>query len=568
MKRGKRSAFIALLCGLTLVVSACSSGTGSNTNTTPEQKPEKGAETGQNSSSGSEAAGDKYDPPIEITLVGGTDDSTEGVLAKLEGESFENNRWSKLYEEKLGITFKYDWIAKGPEQFKQKMNVSLASGDVPDFIQVDATELKQLQEADLIMDLGELYEKYAAPLTKEVLTQDGDAPFKAATIDGKLMGIPNIRSSSDMAQFVWVRTDWLKKLNLLEPKSMQDVLAIAEAFVTQDPDGNNKADTVGLLLQKDLFGGFAGLEGFFNGYHAYPTIWVEDEAGKLVHGSTRPETKTALAELQQMFKKGLLDKEFGVKDGGKTSETASAGKAGLSFGQQWLSAWPFQSNHDNDPNAVWKGYPLMSIDDKPARPEISLGTYQYWAVRKDVKHPEALLKMFNTYIETNWGETAEFSKYYLPGDAEGTWKLSPVTPEPPHKNLASFLAISDAVANGTTAELKGEAKAIYENIDKYQKGDEKFWSWDAGYGTDGVYSVMKQYADKDLYMMNKFVGAPTPTGVEKSVTLSKLTNETFTRIILGELPIDAFDTFVQDWNKLGGEKITQEVNEWYEASKK
>ncbi|QJD86167.1 extracellular solute-binding protein [Cohnella herbarum] len=567
MRRGTRATFIAFVCAATLAVSACGGGENNGNNASPSNTPAASQSEGASSAQPTASAGDRYDPPIEIALVGVTDDTLEGVLAKLPGETFENNRWSKLYEDQLGVKFKYNWIAKGPDQFVQKMNVSIASGDVPEFIQVGARELKQLQEADLIMDLRDVYERNAAPFTKEVMMQGGSASFDAATIDGKLMGIPDTRSSIDMAQFVWVRTDWLQKLKLPEPKTMQDVVAIAEAFSTQDPDGNDKADTVGLLLQKDLFGGFASLEGFFNGFHAYPTIWIEDESGNLVHGSTRPETKAALAELQSMFKKGLLDKEFGVKDWGKAAETASAGKVGLAYGQQWLSAWPFQSNHDNDPNAVWKGYPLMSIDDKPANTEISLGTYQYWAVRKDAKHPEALIKMFNAYIEKNWGKTAEFGKYYLPGDAEGAWKLSPVTPEPANKNLDQYLAIVDGVQNNKTSELTGDAKVVYDKIAAYKNGDQKQWSWAAGYDVDGVYSVMKQYKDTDRFMMNKFVGAPTETMAEKSSTLGKLTNETFTRIILGDLPIDAFDTFVQDWKKLGGDQITTEVNEWYKASK-
>ena len=549
------------LAAAIMLTSACGNSAQPN-----HAKPQSSSEATNGEQQTGEVNKGKYDPAITISLVGATEDTLEGVLAKLKGETFEQNRWSKLYQDELGIQFKYNWIAKGTDQYKQKMNVSLASGEVPEFIQVDATELKQLQEADLIMDLGALYEEYAAPLTKKVLKQDGDAPFKAATIDGKLLGIPNIRSSIDMAQFAWVRTDWLEKLGLTEPKTMQDLLVIIEAFAKQDPDGNQKDDTVGLLVQKDLFGGFASLEGFFNGYHAYPTIWVEDENGQIVHGSTRPEVKTALAELQRLYKEGMFDQEFGVKDWGKTAETASAGKAGVTFGQQWLSAWPFQSNHDNDVKAVWKGFPLMSADQEPALSEISLGTTQYWAVRKDAANPEALFKMFNLYIEKNWGETAEFDTYYLPGDAEGTWKLSPVTPEPPNKNLDAFLAIQEATKNGTLDQLKGEAKVIAEKIADYEKnGNEGSWSWSAGYGADGVYSVMQQYKEKDLFKKNSFVSAPTPTMADKSATLSKLTNETFMRIILGDLDVAAFDKYVEDWNKLGGAQITKEVNELHKA---
>lgn len=47
--------------------------------------------------------------------------------------------------------------------------------------------------------------------------------------------------------------------------------------------------------------------------------------------------------------------------------------------------------------------------------------------------------------------------------------------------------------------------------------------------------------------------------------LDKLELETFTRIIMGTEPVDAFDTFVEEWNANGGEAITAEVNEWYQS---
>lgn len=68
-------------------------------------------------------------------------------------------------------------------------------------------------------------------------------------------------------------------------------------------------------------------------------------------------------------------------------------------------------------------------------------------------------------------------------------------------------------------------------------------------------------------MQEKFVGALTPTMVERKTTLEKQQNEMFVKIILGD-PIDKFDQFVKDWQKLGGDQITQEVNEWYAATKK
>lgn len=51
---------------------------------------------------------------------------------------------------------------------------------------------------------------------------------------------------------------------------------------------------------------------------------------------------------------------------------------------------------------------------------------------------------------------------------------------------------------------------------------------------------------------------------ERQATLNKLTEETYIKIVMGETPISAFDEYVDTWLKLGGEEMTQEVNEWYQ----
>ena len=43
-------------------------------------------------------------------------------------------------------------------------------------------------------------------------------------------------------------------------------------------------------------------------------------------------------------------------------------------------------------------------------------------------------------------------------------------------------------------------------------------------------------------------------------------NEIFVKIILGA-PIVEFDKLVEDWNKLGGEQMTKEVNDYYASMK-
>lgn len=53
--------------------------------------------------------------------------------------------------------------------------------------------------------------------------------------------------------------------------------------------------------------------------------------------------------------------------------------------------------------------------------------------------------------------------------------------------------------------------------------------------------------------------------ITKQGELDKLRDNTFISMIMGETPIDEFDTFVEQWKAQGGEDITNEVNEWYQS---
>ncbi len=64
-----------------------------------------------------------------------------------------------------------------------------------------------------------------------------------------------------------------------------------------------------------------------------------------------------------------------------------------------------------------------------------------------------------------------------------------------------------------------------------------------------------------------FTGAPTPAMVDYLSSLEQLRNETFTKIIVGELPINEFDNFITEYNAKGGAQITEEVQAWYDDTK-
>ena len=135
------------------------------------------------------------------------------------------------------------------------------------------------------------------------------------------------------------------------------------------------------------------------------------------------------------------------------------------------------------------------------------------------------------------------------------------------KNIIPPRDIQEAMANDTTDQLTGEAKSIWDKLERYYSGSEdgkSVWGWERIYGpAPSSYASIDEMQSDGRILINRFVGAPTETMTEKMSTLEKMRDEMFNKIIIGEASVDEFDKFVEDFNSLGGEQITNEVNEWY-----
>ncbi len=502
----------------------------------------------------------KYDPEIEITTVKAVDENVEYA----EGESLENNVWINGYKNDLGIQVKFLWTSPTTgDQFNQKLNVSIASGDVADIFACNAQQMASLVEAGLIQDLTGSYEKYASDLTQKYIDQDPYG-FASSKFDGKLMGLPLTGNPVWGASMLWIRYDWLQKLGMQEPKTMQDVLAISKAFTTRDPDGNNKNDTYGLGLTQDLYSSVAGIDGLFNSYHAYPRYWIPDSTGNLVYGGIQPQMKNALQTMQDLLKAGQIDKEFGTKDMGKVIESITAGKIGMQYGAWWNPDWPLNASKDADPNAEWKCYTNLSADGEPALAGVENSVWQWYVVSKDCKNPEAAVKMYNYWNEKMFGPNNENAVFGMGESGIEEYNQALILGWPPDQNSTIYTTFKEALESKDDSKVNNYDLPLFKNIKAYLDGNKSYWGNYVCY-EQGRAALVKIDNEK-LYLFNEFYGVRTPTMTEKMSTLDKMQTEMMTKIILGN-SAEEFDKFVDNWKKLGGDQITKEVNDWYTANK-
>ena len=193
---------------------------------------------------------------------------------------------AEKFEEKTGIKIEY---FNATTDFEQRLARATAGNALPDLIFNDAASLGQF------IQLG-----IAEEIDPQAIA-GGDQLFQTAWkstryIDGKYYGVPT--SAQTFALFV--RKDWREKLGLPQPRSWDDIRALAKAFTTQDPDGNGKNDTYGFIVPASTTRGYASW--FMSSF-----IWqaggdfVKEESGKFSASLNTPEVAQAMTFMRAMM---------------------------------------------------------------------------------------------------------------------------------------------------------------------------------------------------------------------------------------------------------------------------
>ena len=509
----------------------------------------------------------KYDPPITVTSVFSLSAFIEEALAE-KPDVLEDNVWTRGYRSDLGIETEFLWTVPG-SQYDEKLSIAIAANDLPDVIPTNAIQFKLLVDSGVAMDITTLFEDYASPLTQKMQELDNHISISQATVDNRLYALPLIYGNVDNSQLLWIRADWLRTLDREAPQTIDELVELAEAFVNDDPDRNGQDDTLGLGLVKELFGGFAGLNGLFEAFGAYPGGWLEDSSGKLVYGDIQPEMKAALIRVAEMFEAGLIDREFVVKDGGKVAEGTTNGNIGMLFGQHWIPFWPLQDSKNRNPNADWRPFPLPSADGTPPRTMLGGSAQRYYVLNSEMKNPEAAVKLLNYFIK-------KYSSLYSPDyelkyiGSTGTtdrrvdesWEYGIIQSWQPNENIVFWDLTKKYLETKDPQYIENSLiKQFSIDIAAYLAGEnDAHWSTYAWIGPDGPYSVIKGYFDNDQTIQDAYIRANTLSMTERGAALTQLRVETFTKIITGTESPDTFDEYVATWKRLGGDDITNEVN--------
>ncbi|MFK7696050.1 extracellular solute-binding protein [Paenibacillus sp. HJGM_3] len=544
---------------LAITAAACSS-------EEPAPSPSGSAQPGTTDSMAEVFQKGKYDPPITLTTI----KEVCSCWKFKDGETIENNVHTRMIKEKLGIDIKFAWTTPNTNNaFSNKLRLSLsANEELPDVVILrDTAVANQLIDTGKFIPVDELFDKYATKVYKDAVNAD-PAVWYPYMRDGKKYGLPIFDYSLNTENVMWIRQDWMEKFNLQAPKSIEDLENIMQVFKTKDPDGNGKDDTIPLTL--GLKQNFNSAAFAFGWYGSIIGQWNKNASGSLEYGSIHPGAKQGLAKLKDWMAKGYISNEAGTMDETKAAEVFIAGKAGIVIGPHYYPDYPLRDIYKNVKDARFKAYQFpKGPDGKIGIRGVQKIDNGVMLINKANKHPESILLYYNYFFD-NYANPKTGSEYEF-GLAKGyDWDVFDGKPRSngtaqggtnvwPYTITYTGARIPDLMTNALIKLSKGEEPSTpFERTTKETRTKEEM----------DATVIVKESKDKGYIYDQAFTGAPTKTMESKWDLLSQMELETYNKIVLDKLPLDAFDTYVQQWKSSGGDKITEEVNQWYKALKK
>ncbi|GAA4983006.1 extracellular solute-binding protein [Actinopolymorpha pittospori] len=485
--------------------------------------------TGSLAACGSDADGG--DKPTGITMM--------LPFYQEQPEAADDPRLKKL-EEITGTDITVNWVPDA--SYNDKLNVTLAGDgeDLPEIMVASKTPgFIKSAEAGAFWDLTDKLADYPN------LANGNPDVHQMASVNGTLYGIYRYRDP--MRVGVIVRKDWLEKVGMEMPKTTGDLYAVAKAFTEQDPDGNGKDDTTGLIIPK-----WPGSIGTSSPYDVIETWygagngWTERN-GQLVPGFTTEEFIEADKFIRKMVSEGLINKDFATLDSATWNEPFYNGKGGiiidvLDRSQQLYNLWQ-ESDPDNLGDYVEITGQLRGPDGQLyAYPTTGYNGFMAIPRGGNVKTEEDLNRVLTFLDKLNSKEAQIVMNNGIEG-TDFTLEGDLAVPKDPAKET-SWAQLRCAVDGYTGYAVKLATEAEQATYDK-RIG---LWKQDL---KSAVYNPGAAYVSE--------------TYISRGAQLDNMIADARIKFIAGQIDEQGLRDAIQQWRSSGGDDVIKETNDLWKA---
>ncbi len=534
MNMKKHAKITALLAGfvlMTLTVAACRSGESAP----PPSSTAKGTAAASTASPASE--GPK--PTISISAF------DRGAVPAGEG-SYEQNRWTEWINEQSPV--QVDWIPVDRGQAQQKLSTLIASGSAPDLIwEYDRNYIAQLANQGAIQPIGDYIEKYST--TYKQYLADNPELKAAMTINGEIYAVTSKRSVESIANHgIWIRQDWLDKLQLEAPTTVEELIEVARKFKEEDPDGNGKADSVPIVFNGNVVQIMRAF--FFTNENQW---YLED--GQLKYARTLDRYKDSLAFQKSLFDEGLIDREY-ITDSNfqRARQLWTTGQAGIYFGS-WAMDNEIRDLKTNVPDAV--AAPLEPVEGPYGKnglyQELPANVLTAFNSDMDEKQVEAAMKFLDWLLEEGWFglRFGEENVHYSLVDGKIPQRLDADKFRQEVAYANEYAILSQWAMQPEWIPVMAAQDALSQEIALAK-------------------SEALKVALKNEYRRDIAFSPDLPEVSQLIATFHPIATQIEVKVVTGGdalTPEEGLEQVRKEWNRLGGENVEQLAQQWYEANK-
>lgn len=537
---GRPQAIVFSVVAAVTAISGCSQGTGSSST--------DGKGAAEQTAPAQQSAAQTPQPKPKIT-VGVYD---RGAVPASEG-TLENNRWTKWINENgpADVTF----VPIPRWESVQKFNTLFAAGNAPDLIMEYLADYKnELYSKKLVMPLDDLIEKHSTTY-KDMLKKYPNLDKLGRKPDGKLYEVGTVSSRVTPNHAYYIRTDWLKKLNLEIPKTTEELYKVAKAFTEQDPDGNGKKDTFGIGLS------------FVSGQVLDATFqnvgWVV-ENGQLIRDWERLAAATEFKK--RLYDEGIVDKDFLVDTAGAKGEqdwvTGKLGIWGANNGTTKLGYQAYTTLKKNVPDAVVIPFELPKSPFGQFSPWIGVPARTLGMVNAAAKDPAAVMKYIDFVNSEAYIKTLNFGiegVHYTTGSNGCPQFISEETSK-------QVLYASDFKMISSSSSVIENCTDFRNTLDPNKQVDKEFLEFidiaQAAY-------VSKDRPEPGFTHRSTLPATPSDIQIIETTTGKTISDLMAKAIVSGSsfTVAEAINQAKTAWKNAGGDKAEAWYKEWYEKNK-
>ena len=293
---------------------------------------------------------------------------------------------------------KLNFVTMHSDDFGPKMQVWLATNQVPDLMQAGLGDIRDYADQGVILPYMPLINEYAPNLKRYIDTYPEIEKLK---IDGKLYYVPGqYYNRKVLASQPMIRKDILDELGLETPTNFDELFEVLRAFKKAYPDSlvwTNRNGTARLLSLNAYPMG--------SGWKMY---WDKDvEGGKWLFGPIHPEFRDVLDYFARAYAEGILDPDFAVTTADQWHEKNSSNKGlycweNMTFGVRWNFAL-----REVDPDVGWA--PMYVLEGKKGKRMPTYGgLLSGYVIGANTKYPERIIKMLDWMITPLGLDTTNF----------------------------------------------------------------------------------------------------------------------------------------------------------------